>query len=172
MTMLDAVRPLFAHMEWADAMVWRAVSDCAADADDKALHDRLYHIHATQTAFLQAWRGDEVIFTGPEDYPGLDAVRKLGRDFYAVAPGLVASMSPNAVGREMILPWSIYFAKRAGFTPHPTTLGETLLQLPSHSTYHRGQVNTRIRELGGTPPLVDFIAWVWAGKPASQWISD
>ena len=148
MTMLDAVRPLFAHMEWADAMVWRAVNDCAAASDDKVLHDRLYHIHATQTAFLQAWRGAEVVFTGADDFPGLDAVRELGRAFYSVAPGLVASMTPDAVEREMILPWSTYFAKRAGFTAHPSTLGETLLQLPSHSTYHRGQVNTRIRELG------------------------
>jgi uncharacterized damage-inducible protein DinB len=166
MTMLDAVRPLFAHMEWADAMVWRAVTDCAAAADDRSLHDRLYHIHATQTAFLQAWSGEAVVFTEAEDYPGLDAVRDLGRAFYAFAPDYVASLSPDAVEHELVLPWSTYFAKRAGFTPHPSTLGETLLQLPSHSTYHRGQVNTRIRELGGTPPLVDFIAWVWAGKPA------
>ncbi|MBV8543392.1 MAG: damage-inducible protein DinB [Acidobacteria bacterium] len=169
--MLDAVRPLFAHMEWADAMVWRAVRECgAAAADDKTLHDRLYHIHATQTAFLQAWRGEQVVFTGPEDFPGLDAVRGLRRAFYAAAPGYVASLSADAVDREMVLPWSSYFAKRAGFAAHPSTLGETLLQLPSHSTYHRGQVNTRLRELGGTPPLVDFIAWVWAGKPAAKWV--
>src|SRR4051794_27982796 len=170
MTMLDAIRPLFAHMEWADAMVWRAVTDCAAAADDKTLHDRLYHIHATQHAFLQAWRGEQVVFTGPDDYPGLDAVRELALSFYAVAVPYVASLT--AVDREMILPWSSYFAKRAGFAAAPSTLGETLLQLPSHSTYHRGQVNTRLRELGGTPPLVDFIAWVWAGKPESQWIRD
>jgi uncharacterized damage-inducible protein DinB len=169
MTMLDAVRPLFAHMEWADAVIWRAVNDCAAASDDKLLHDRLYHIHATQTAFLQSWRGNEVVFTGAEDFPGLDAVRDLGRAFHTVAPRFVASMTPDAVEREMILPWSTYFAKRAGFAAHPSTLGETLLQLPAHSTYHRGQVNTRIRELGGTPPLVDFIAWVWAGKPAASW---
>jgi len=169
MTMLDAVHPLFAHMEWADAMVWRAVTDCAGASDDKVLHDRLYHIHATQHAFLQAWRGEQVVFTGPDDFPGLDAVRDLGRAFYAVATGYVVSLSPNAVDREMVLPWSTYFAKRAGFAAHPSTLGETLLQLPSHSTYHRGQVNIRIRELGATPPLVDFIAWVWAGKPAATW---
>ncbi|MEA2339893.1 MAG: hypothetical protein QOE82_3900 [Thermoanaerobaculia bacterium] len=172
MTMLDAVRPLFAHMEWADATVWRAVNDCAAASDDKVLHDRLYHIHATQHAFLQAWRGEEVVFTGPDDFPGLDAVRELGMSFYAVAKGHIASLSPDAVDHEMLLPWSTYFAKRAGLTPHPSTLGETLLQLPSHSTYHRGQVNTRLRELGATPPLVDFIAWVWAGKPSPEWISD
>lgn len=169
MTMLDAVRPLFAHMEWADAMVWRAVTDCAGASDDKVLHDRLYHIHATQHAFLQAWRGEELVFKGADDYPGLDAVRDLGRAFYAVATDYIASLSPDDVDREMVLPWSSYFAKRAGFTAHASTLGETLLQLPSHSTYHRGQVNIRIRELGATPPLVDFIAWVWAGKPAASW---
>ena len=38
-----------------------------------------------------------------------------------------------------------------------------------HSTYHRGQVNVRLRELGGEPQLVDFIAWVWEGKPRAVW---
>lgn len=37
------------------------------------------------------------------------------------------------------------------------------------ATYHRGQVNTWLRELGLEPPLVDFIAWVWFGKPAPDW---
>ncbi len=169
MTMFTAIRPLFDHMEWADATVWRAAGACAGAADDKVLHDRLHHIHATQHAFLHAWRGEEFVFTGPDHYPGLDAVRQYARDFYGVAPAYVASLAPEAVDREMILPWSTYFAKRAGFEPHPSTLGETLLQLPSHSTYHRGQVNTRLRELGTTPPLGDFIAWVWAGKPAANW---
>lgn len=40
MTRLDAVRPLFAHMEWADAMVWRAVRDCAAASDDPGKRGR------------------------------------------------------------------------------------------------------------------------------------
>lgn len=169
MTMLDAIRPLFVHMEWADATVWRAAGECAAAKDDKVLHDRLYHIHATQNAFLKAWRGEEIVFNGPDDYPGLDAVRQYAREFYDIAPDYVASLAPDAVDREMVLPWSSYFAKRAGFDARPSTLGETLLQLPSHSTYHRGQVNIRLRELGATPPLVDFIAWVWAGKPAPDW---
>jgi uncharacterized damage-inducible protein DinB len=169
MTMLAAVRPLFDHMEWADAMAWRAAGECAAAADDKILHDRLFHIHATQHAFLKAWKGEEVVFTGPDAYPGLDTVRQFARDFYAEAPAYVAAVSPETVDELMVLPWSSYFAKRAGFDAHPSTLGETLLQLPSHSTYHRGQVNIRLRELGSTPPLVDFIAWVWAGKPAPDW---
>jgi uncharacterized damage-inducible protein DinB len=169
MSLLAAVRPLFDHMEWADAMVWRAALATPAAADDSVLHDRLYHIHATQTAFAQAWRGDEVVFTNADQYPGLDAVLGLARSFYAFAPAYIATLEPEAMDAELVLPWSSYFTKRAGFAAQPSTLGETLLQLPSHSTYHRGQVNIRLRELGATPPLVDFIAWVWAGKPAPNW---
>ena len=167
--MLDAVRPLFDHMEWADATVWNAVDECAAAADDKVLHDRLYHIHAAQQAFLRTWRGEEMAFKGPDEFPGLDAVRRLALDFYAVAPAHVASLVPAALDVVAVLPWAGYFAKHVGVEPHSSTLGETLLQLPSHSTYHRGQVNTRLRELGAMPPLVDFIAWVWFGKPAAVW---
>jgi uncharacterized damage-inducible protein DinB len=44
-----------------------------------------------------------------------------------------------------------------------------MLQVASHSTYHRGQINTRFRELGGEPAIVDLIAWVWLGKPKASW---
>jgi uncharacterized damage-inducible protein DinB len=49
------------------------------------------------------------------------------------------------------------------------TLGETMLQVPSHTTSPRGQINADLRRLGGEPPLVDFIAWVWFGKPEPVW---
>jgi uncharacterized damage-inducible protein DinB len=38
-----------------------------------------------------------------------------------------------------------------------------------HTVYHRGQVNARVRALGGEPPLVDYIAWLWLGRPAPEW---
>jgi uncharacterized damage-inducible protein DinB len=49
------------------------------------------------------------------------------------------------------------------------TQTETMRQVASRSTYHRGQVNARLRELDGEPPLVDYIAWIWFGRPAPDW---
>jgi len=49
------------------------------------------------------------------------------------------------------------------------TLVETMLQIPSHSTHHRGQIATRLREIGGEPPITDFIMWAFTGKPAASW---
>ena len=59
--------------------------------------------------------------------------------------------------------------QRLGRKPSGTTVGETGLQVALHSTYHRGQVTARLREVGGEPPLVDYIAWVWLGRPAAEW---
>ena len=38
-----------------------------------------------------------------------------------------------------------------------------------HSHYHRGQNATRFRELGGEPPMTDFIVWLRDGQPAARW---
>jgi len=62
--------------------------------------------------------------------------------------------------------WSSSADRRASSTP---TLAETIFQVTSHSTYRRGQVNERFREVGGEPPLVDDIAWIWFGRPEPDW---
>jgi uncharacterized damage-inducible protein DinB len=69
------------------------------------------------------------------------------------------------------MPWIAEFEQRSGRRFDKPTLAETIFQVTSHSTYHRGQVNARLRELGGEPPLVDFIAWVWFGKPTAERVS-
>jgi uncharacterized damage-inducible protein DinB len=81
------------------------------------------------------------------------------------------SLAEESVAQIVALPWGEMVAARIGQTPAASTLAETLQQVTMHSTYHRGQVNARLRELGAEPPLVDFIAWVWLGKPAAHWAS-
>jgi uncharacterized damage-inducible protein DinB len=54
----------------------------------------------------------------------------------------------------------------------PATLGESVFQVITHTAYHRGQISTRIREIGGEPPLIDFLYWVWAGRPAPGWATE
>lgn len=79
--------------------------------------------------------------------------------------------SQNELDKDKIvlIPWSIFMERRVGKKVVPATLEETIIQVASHSTYHRGQINSRFRELGGEPPSVDFIIWVWLGKPKADW---
>jgi uncharacterized damage-inducible protein DinB len=65
--------------------------------------------------------------------------------------------------------WKRWVEKAIGRAPGPTTLGEMMMQVSQHSTYHRGQVNARLRDRGGAPPLTDYIAWLWLEKPDAEW---
>ena len=44
------------------------------------------------------------------------------------------------------------------------SLTDIVLQLVSHGAHHRGQVNTMVRQAGGTPPYTTFMGYVPAGQ--------
>jgi len=46
---------------------------------------------------------------------------------------------------------------------------EALVQVAMHSLHHRGQNIARLRQVGGEPKNVDWIIWLWKGKPESVW---
>ncbi len=149
-------------MEWADATVWSAIR--RLDHIDENLTERLQHLHGTQHAFLMIWRKQPLDFSNvPAD------VEQWAREYYAELPKFLTGIDASALDCTLNMPWADRYAKE--IAAHPTTLGETMLQVASHSAYHRGQINTRIRQLGGKPPLVDYIAWLWSGRPAPPWSS-
>jgi uncharacterized damage-inducible protein DinB len=46
---------------------------------------------------------------------------------------------------------------------HSTRVEDALIQLMLHSSYHRGQIASRVRAAGGTPAVVDWIRAVREG---------
>jgi uncharacterized damage-inducible protein DinB len=165
---LDALTDLYRHMEWADAAVWSAVIGCAAAQDDSTLRGLLQHIHVVQHAFLSAWQTRPLDATGPASET-LPPVLAWGRAYHRDLHHHLPTVDPVALSRPWNPPWVELVAKGIGRTPMTSTLGDTMLQVTLHSHYHRGQVNLRLRELGGIPPLVDYIAWVWFGRPVPEW---
>jgi uncharacterized damage-inducible protein DinB len=71
---------------------------------------------------------------------------------------------------QVTLPWGDRLAQALG-TPRASALGlaDTVVHVAFHITHHRGQVASRMRSLGVEPPLVDYVAWVFAGKPLATW---
>ena len=49
--------------------------------------------------------------------------------------------------------------------PFETPAWVLLLQALTHSQHHRGQNASRMRQLGGKPPMTDFIVWYATGRP-------
>jgi len=53
--------------------------------------------------------------------------------------------------------------------PARISVRQALTQAAMHSHYHRGQNATLLRELGGVPPMTDFMVWLKDGQPAARW---
>ena len=160
---------VFLHMECADAQVWSAVLDSEVAKSDDQVLKTLHHIHESQHAFLNAWLDRPFQRWKLEEFEGPSALAIWGKEFHISVRPFVEELNDDLMGAELVLPWAKYFSDALGHEPEPTTLRETLHQLPSHSMHHRGQVASRLRELGETPPLMDFIVWVWGGRPTPSW---
>ena len=168
---LDALRELVRHMEWADAAVWRVALGHAPALSDARLRDLLRHLHGVQRGFLNVWTSQPMSFPTAEDLPDLAAVHAWSLPYYADVNAYVETLDDSDLGGMVEMPWLAEFERQQGRRFEKPTLGETLFQVTSHSTYHRGQVNVRLRELGAVPPLVDYIAWIWFGRPQAEWVA-
>jgi hypothetical protein len=155
----DDLLPLVRHMEWADALMWRAVLALpAAGAAEPTLRE-----------YLAMWRGVPLTeFPDPVQFADLAALGAWARPYYAEAAALVSAADAAALARPVHVPHSERLAPPGGAVT-PATFAETVLQVTSHTTYHRGQVAMQVRALGGEPPLTDFVTWIWLGRPAPGW---
>jgi uncharacterized damage-inducible protein DinB len=154
---------LYAHQEWADAEHWRALEAHSAALADKAIRERLVHIHLVQHGFL--WiagpRTAEFAFKKPEDFADAAELKSYARQGNVDLSELVRTATPEWLEEIIEVPWfkpTLKISRRHALT-----------QAAMHSHYHRGQNATRLRELGGVPPGTDFIVWLRDGQPDAKW---
>jgi uncharacterized damage-inducible protein DinB len=154
---------LYAHQEWADAEHWRALEVHAAALEDKAIRERLHHLHQVQAAFL--WvvgpQAKQFVITKVEDYPDIGDLKVFARKYHSDMAAKLAEMDEVALEKMIEVPWFQ--------PPAKISVRQALTQAAMHSHYHRGQNATRMRELGLVPSETDFIVWLWQGKPAPRW---
>jgi uncharacterized damage-inducible protein DinB len=165
---LEGLREILAHMQWADAVVWAAALANAEAEGDSALRAKLAHAHTVQRLFLSLWQGAQLA-RPPSEPPELRETLASARSYYEDLAPFLGALGEGELARPVPIPWASRFAEGLGREPATPTLAETMMQVAMHSTYHRGQVNTRLRELGAEPPLTDYIAWVWFGRPEPRW---
>lgn len=164
----DDILELAGHMEWADAMVWATCLQSGAARADERIKGWLFHLHTVQRAFTSIWLGQDPALVPLASFPDVVALGVWGREGHAALQETLRTLDDERWGRRVKLPWAGRAIERPEAVMHPT-LPETATQVALHSMHHRGQVNARLRELGAEPPLVDYIAWIWRGRPAPPW---
>lgn len=152
---------LFRHMGWADALVWRSVLERPSAVSDHIIRERLHHIHLCQRAWLRIWN-DESVDAHAGESLGLTGLSSWAREYHSDAARYLARIQESHLEVQIAVPGIDNESRQP-------SLWETFLQVTAHSTYHRGQVSSRLREMGGEPPQTDFIRWVVLGKPEAEW---
>lgn len=159
--MSSYLEELFLHQEWADAEHWRAFESFPQALEDKAIRERLHHIHLVQNAFL--WitgpRTEEFAVKKLEDFGTMADLKSYARKGLSRLNEFVKSV--GAAEEVIEVPWFR--------PPAKISIRHALMQAAMHSHYHRGQNATRLRDLGGSPPTTDFIVWLHKGQPLADW---
>ncbi len=167
--MIHHFKDVYSHMEWADSLIWNAVFESETVCEDAFILKSLFHLHEVQYAFLNSWTGKPMERYSQDVFENAAAMRDWGCAFHEDLHVHMQDLREEALGELHILPWTKYYARRLGREATDTTLAETMHQLGSHSMHHRGQVMRRFREMGVAPPGLDYIVWVWSGRPEPSW---
>jgi uncharacterized damage-inducible protein DinB len=156
--MLNMLRDLYRYQAWADHEILRAIAACPAAAEDARVRERLQHAHAVQRAFFSVFRREtpdvEAVL---KPFDSLDELHRSVRRYHRDVAAFLADTTDGDIAGAVVVPW---------FSDAEFMLGEAMLQVVLHSQHHRGQSATALRDLGGEPPLMDFIGWVAEGRPA------
>ena len=160
--MLDLVRDLYAHQEWADALHWRAVRGSGTAREDAELKARLVHIHGAQQIWLGRWQGVRLGMPGADDYGAMEDAFHFAQACHAALRAFLSLQREADMEKDIAYTYS-------GGDSFTQPLGDLMLHVAFHSHYHRGQNAARLRALGVPPPDADLVVWQRTGRPGASW---
>jgi uncharacterized damage-inducible protein DinB len=147
--MIELLRELFRYQAWADSQILAAVRAHAPAADDEQIRKTLHHIVGVQRFFVSQVENREFHAEAEMRVPEtLSALETLFEEAHANGLRCVDSLTATDLDRPLDRPPLEKL--------RPTVL-VALMQVVLHSQHHRGQVATRLKAVGATPPTVDYI---------------
>jgi uncharacterized damage-inducible protein DinB len=158
--MLALIRDLIRHKAHANASLLQAVCRCEVATQDSALLGMLHHVNLANRFWLLSGMGEPFSVDDESRLPAtLGAMIAQYRVTHDRELAWVSGMTETDLARTIEGPL-VPGGQRS--------VGEALTQVCLHSHGHRAQCATRLRLLGGTPPVMDFIVWV-QDRPSPDW---
>ena len=163
--MTDDFISLFAYNRWADRRVLDACRKLTAEqyiAEPapgwSSVRSTIVHIAVVTEGWLSGFEGesDRAILT-EADLPTIDDAERLLDRANQIFDGLAAKSTPE----WLATPLTMRRGNRSAVLP-PWVV---LRHIVNHSTYHRGQVASKLKRLGIEQPATDFIFWAFEHLP-------
>jgi uncharacterized damage-inducible protein DinB len=158
-------RELFAYDSWANALVFEGASALSEEhlahsiaSSFPSVGGTLAHMVGAEWVWLRRWLGES-----PSSFPdwvAKPALADLRARLSAVEQereAFVAGLSDGDLGRAVSY-------RTLGGKAFSDPLGNLMRHVVNHSTYHRGQVATQLRQLGFKPPTTDLIVFLRQAK--------
>ena len=158
--MIDAptIQSLYRYNTWANSRVFDAVSGLDQEAFTRDLgssypsvRDTLVHLVSAEWIWLERWKGiSPRAMLRADDFPNVDAVRDRWSRVESEQRSFVDAVT------EGQLPAAVRYVNLKGEAwQYP--LWRQMAHVVNHSTYHRGQLTTMLRQLGARAVSTDLL---------------
>jgi uncharacterized damage-inducible protein DinB len=158
---IDEMRELLAYNDWANGRLVAALERLTTEQSSQtiassfpSLRETLAHIATAEWFWLHRWLGEN-----PEGAPAWASSGSLAE----LRPALTGVQSDRAALLERLSDDTLAEPapyRDPGGTEHRQRLGDQMRHVVNHSTYHRGQAATQLRQLGEVPPGTDLILYL------------
>ena len=147
--MLEALRRLFAQVEWADQRTLGALEQ--GSTANPTIAKLFGHVLGAEHIWLRRMRGlPQTVAVWPE--PEVSGWAQLLRDNAVGYRELLASLDEAGLDR------GVTYRNTQGLQ-YTTPVREILVHVAMHGAYHRGQIALLLRAGGTAPPVTDYIAF-------------
>jgi len=157
---LGTVQALYDYNRWSNTRVLDAVSKLSAEQftrdlenSFRSVHATLVHILSAEWIWLERWNGTSPkSMLGSEELADVDAIRKRWDKVESERAAFIRSLSEEKLATTLS-----YVNTRGQTFAYP--LWQMLVHVANHSTYHRGQLTTLLRQVGAKPVDTDLLTF-------------
>ena len=155
------IQYLYRYNQWANTTVLDSVSKLTPEQFVEDLHsshrsvrDTLAHILAAEWIWLERWKGTSpAALLDPADFPTVESVRTRLSKVESECAEFLEGLTDQSLGQ------AVPYINTKG-EQWTYSLGQMLQHVANHSSYHRGQVVTMLRQLGAAAPPIDLLVFV------------
>jgi uncharacterized damage-inducible protein DinB len=163
--MKDDFVSLYAYNRWADRRVLDACRKLAPEqyaAEPvpgwSSVRSSLVHIAVVTDGWLRGVAGESVqTFPTEAELPTLDDIERLLDRAYQTFETVLPALTPE----RLTTPQTFRGRSRTAVVPPWVVLRHVV----NHSTYHRGQVASKLKRFGVEQPMTDFVLWALEQAP-------
>lgn len=154
----------YEYNRWANARMLDSASKLTAEqftrdlkSSHRSVRDTLAHTLAAEWIWLERWKGTSPkALLNPADFATVGEIKARWAEVEEEYVEFLATVTDESLGNVIA-----YTNTRGEVWKYP--LGQMMQHLMNHSTYHRGQVTTMLRQLGAEVVPLDLLVFMDVG---------